>query len=183
MTREELDGDPADVAVRLLGATLRCGGVAVRLVEVEAYGGADDAASHAYRGPRVANRTMFGPPGHLYVYLSYGIHDCANVVCGPQGAAAAVLLRGGEVVRGLRAVESAKGPARSERASSTARASSARGWGSAAPWTARTCSTPPGAVRLEAGVAGSTASVVVAGPRVGLTKEIDRPWRFRLVRR
>jgi DNA-3-methyladenine glycosylase len=181
VTREELDGDPADVAVRLLGATLRCGGVAVRLVEVEAYGGADDAASHAYRGPRVANRTLFGPPGHLYVYLSYGLHDCANVVCGPQGPGAAVLFRGGEVVRGLRAVESRRGrPVPMGVLDGPGKL--CQGLGISRAMDGADLFDPSGRVRLEAG-ARLDGEVVLAGPRVGLTKEIDRPWRFRLVRR
>ena len=162
-------------------ATLRCGGAAVRLVEVEAYGGADDAASHAARGPRVANRTMFGPPGHLYVYLSYGLHDCANVVCGPKGAGAAVLLRGGEVVRGLRAVESRRGrPVPKGVLDGPGKL--CQGLGISRAMDGADLFDPVGRVRLEAG-APRDGEVVLAGPRVGLTKEVDRPWRFRLVRR
>lgn len=89
------------VAPTLLGAVLRHGEVAVRLTEVEAYGGADDAGSHAARGCTQRNAVMFGPPGHLYVYLIYGMHCCANVVCGPEGSASAVLVRAGEVIDGI----------------------------------------------------------------------------------
>lgn len=93
------------VAPDLLGAHLTSvvGGeiVTVRLVEVEAYEGTDDPASHAYRGPSARNAVMFGPPGHLYVYRHLGLHHCANVVVGPQGTASAVLLRAGEVVDGV----------------------------------------------------------------------------------
>jgi DNA-3-methyladenine glycosylase len=77
------------------------GRLAVRLVEVEAYRGGEDPGSHAYRGPTPRNTTMFGPPGHLYVYFSYGTHWCVNVVCGEVGVASAVLLRGAAPLEGL----------------------------------------------------------------------------------
>lgn len=90
-----------EVAPDLLGAIVRHGPVAVRLTEVEAYAGPVDPGSHAYRGPTPRTEVMFGRPGRLYVYFSYGMHHCMNVVCGPDGTAAAVLLRAGEVVAGL----------------------------------------------------------------------------------
>jgi DNA-3-methyladenine glycosylase len=93
---------PADeVAPLLLGAVLTGRGVSVRLTEVEAYLGETDPGSHAFRGVTPRTRTMFGEPGHLYVYFSYGMHACANLVCSPSGTASAVLLRAGEVVEGL----------------------------------------------------------------------------------
>ncbi|MDY5150545.1 DNA-3-methyladenine glycosylase, partial [Actinotignum timonense] len=93
---------PADeLAPLLLGAVVGDGTVAVRLTEVEAYLGAEDPASHAFAGPTPRARVMFGPPAHLYVYLSYGIHRIGNIVCGTDGQASAVLLRAGEVVAGL----------------------------------------------------------------------------------
>ena len=119
---DRLGGDVLAVAPGLLGARLTHAGVTVRLTEVEAYRGADDPGSHAHRGRTARNATMFGPPGRLYVYFTYGMHFCANVVTGPEGEASAVLVRAGEVVGGqelaargrerLRPREHARGPAR-----------------------------------------------------------------------
>lgn len=89
-----------DVAPLLLGCLLEHDGVVLRLTEVEAYAGTADPGSHAYRGPTPRTEVMFGPAGHLYVYLSYGMHRCVNVVTGTDGQASAVLLRAGEVVLG-----------------------------------------------------------------------------------
>lgn len=97
--------DVNEVARDLLGAELSVttdeGTVTVRLTEVEAYGGAEDPGSHARRGPTARNASMFGPAGHVYVYFTYGMHWCANLVTGPEGEGAAVLLRAGEVTGGL----------------------------------------------------------------------------------
>ncbi len=121
---EVLEGHAVDVAPRLLDAVLRVRGVAVRITEVEAYGGAgEDPGAHTFRGQTARNATMFGPSGHLYVYFTYGMHWCANVVCGRAGEGMGVLLRGGEIVAGLelararrptarRDDELARGPAR-----------------------------------------------------------------------
>jgi len=108
-TRDDLAGLPVEVAPSLLGACLETvvGGetVLLRISEVEAYhglgtGDRPDPGSHARSGPTARNATMWGEPGHLYVYLSHGIHSCVNVVCGPDGVAGGVLLRGGEVIEG-----------------------------------------------------------------------------------
>ena len=107
--------DVTTAAVGLLGWRLRSSldgrEVVVELTEVEAYGGEFDPASHAYRGPTNRNSVMFGPPGFLYVYLSYGIHWCMNVVTGVEGEASAVLLRGAAIVDGRDVVEDRRGRA------------------------------------------------------------------------
>ncbi|WP_431522676.1 DNA-3-methyladenine glycosylase [Microbacterium esteraromaticum] len=114
----DLLGLPVDVAPRLLGARLHTvvDGVSIRLriTEVEAYHGlgtgpVPDPGSHARMGPTARNATMWGPPGHLYVYLSHGIHSCVNVVCGPEGTAGGVLLRAGEVIEGADAAARRRG--------------------------------------------------------------------------
>jgi len=127
LPRDALAVDVLDAARTLLGSVLVAsttdGEVAVRLVEVEAYRGADDPASHSYRGRTPRNAVMWGPAGHLYVYFVYGMHYCANVVCLTDGVPGAVLLRAGEVIGGLDAArhrrptaradaELARGPAR-----------------------------------------------------------------------
>lgn len=113
-TRSDLSALPVEVAPLLLGAVLETEvegeRVAVRLTEVEAYhglgtGDRPDPGSHARMGPTARNATMWGEPGHLYVYLSHGIHSCVNVVCGPDGVAGGVLLRGGEIVEGADVAE------------------------------------------------------------------------------
>lgn len=168
----DLTGPVLEVAPRLLGAVLRHGDVAVRLTEVEAYDGADDPGSHAFRGPTRRNATMFGPPGHLYCYFTYGMHVCCNVVCGPEGRASAVLLRAGEVVDGLEV-------ARERRVGSSDR-DLARG-------PARLCKAL--GIRLDHdGTDLSSGPVTLApgpppehvstGPRVGLRAAAERPWRF-----
>ena len=111
-----------EVAPQLLGCTVTHAGVTIRLTEVEAYDGANDPGSHAFRGQTPRTRVMFGEPGGLYVYFTYGMHWCANLVCGAAGAASAVLMRAGEVVGGMDLARSrragvidrdlARGPAR-----------------------------------------------------------------------
>lgn len=108
------------MAPRLLGAVLHGRGASLRITEVEAYRGADDPGSHCYRGRTRRNATMFGPAGHLYVYFTYGMHVCANVVCGTDGDPMGVLLRAGEIVSGVDA-------ARARRVTSVSDADLARG--------------------------------------------------------
>ena len=123
-TRADLQALPADVAPTLLGARLTTvvegETVVVRLTEVEAYHGrgtgtVPDPGSHARMGPTARNATMWGEPGHLYVYLSHGIHSCVNVVCGPDGVAGGVLLRAGEVLEGTDAAARRRPAARTPR--------------------------------------------------------------------
>ena len=111
LTAAFYDRPVLEVAVDLLGATVTHGEVTVRLTEVEAYAGVGDPGSHAFRGQTPRTAVMFGPPGGLYVYFTYGMHWCANLVCGPQGQASAVLLRAGEVVAGELAARARRGMA------------------------------------------------------------------------
>jgi DNA-3-methyladenine glycosylase len=126
--------DSRELAPDLLGKLLvhddpELGRLAVRLVEVEAYAGAEDPGSHGYGGETPRNRVMFGPPGHLYVYFTYGMHWCANVVCGETGWASAVLLRAGAPVTGAEIMRTRRLAARRDRdlASGPARLTQALG--------------------------------------------------------
>ncbi|WP_395691700.1 DNA-3-methyladenine glycosylase [Nocardioides sp.] len=168
----DLAGPVLETAPRLLGAVLRHGDVAVRVTEVEAYAGEADPGSHAYRGRTRRNATMFGPPGHLYCYFTYGMHVCCNVVCGPEGAASAVLLRAGEVVDGIGLARERR-PRASDRdlARGPARLCNALGITLEHDGTDLTV----GPVTLTA---GSAPEHVSSGPRVGLRAAADRPWRF-----
>ncbi len=162
------------VAPRLLGAVLRHGPVAVRLTEVEAYDGASDPASHAYRGRTQRNAIMFGPPGHLYVYFSYGMHWAANIICGPDGMASGVLLRAGEVVDGLELARSRRGRCKDrDLARGPGRLTQALGLSAEHKGSALLDGGP---VRLEP--AAVQPETIIAGPRVGVSVEADRPWRF-----
>jgi DNA-3-methyladenine glycosylase len=173
LARPSLEAAPA-----LLGAVLRhhlpAGVVAVRLTEVEAYAGADDPGSHAFRGPTRRNEVMFGPPGRLYVYFTYGMHHCCNVVVGEPGTASAVLLRAGEVVEGSE-VARARRPRSSDRdlARGPARLCQALGIDLSHNGT----DLSEGPLTLEPGP-GVPRDRVACGPRVGLREAADHPWRF-----
>jgi DNA-3-methyladenine glycosylase len=180
LTRAELAIDPLAAARLLLGCVLVSdtpSRVAVRLVEVEAYRGMDDPASHGYRGETARNAVMFGPAGHLYVYFVYGMHFCANVVSMTEGASGGVLMRAGEVVEGLdtardrkpssrRDAELARGPARLTGVLGLHRAHNGLDL------------TDPGSpVRLYAGEPVPDDEVRT-GPRVGVSTAVDVPWRW-----
>ena len=181
VVRARLAVSASTLAPRLIGAVLTSdvGGheVAVRVTEVEAYEGTADPASHAFRGPTPRTEVMFGPAGHLYCYFTYGMHWCANVVCGPDGTASAVLLRAGVVIRGAehafarrpaarRATDLARGPARLATCLGLDRQTDGLDL----------CS-PTSPVRLES-VPGRRRPAVVSGPRVGISVATERPWRF-----
>ncbi|TWP46534.1 DNA-3-methyladenine glycosylase [Lentzea tibetensis] len=175
MTREELAVDPLDAARLLLGAHLEADGVRVRIVEVEAYRGGDDPASHCYRGRTSRNDVMFGPAGHLYVYFVYGMHFCANVVAATDGVPGAVLLRAGEVLEGLPLAHERRPAARSdaELARGPARLCSVLGLDR--KYNGIDLTSPDSPVRL---FAGDHAGEVHSGPRVGVAVAMDVPWRF-----
>lgn len=170
---EMLAGPVEQVAPRLLGARLSYGDVSIRLTEVEAYAGAADPGSHAFRGRTARNAVMFGPAGHLYCYFTYGMHVCANVVCGPAGEASGVLLRAGEVVDGLALVRQRRlGASDRDLARGPARLCRAMGLTLAHNGT----DLEGGAVRLQ--LAPTWEERIAAGPRVGLRGAPERPWRF-----
>jgi DNA-3-methyladenine glycosylase len=183
------------VAPALLGCVLEHetadGPVAVRITEVEAYMGADDPASHAYRGRTARNAVMFGPAGYAYVYFTYGMHFCVNLVCMGPGTASAVLLRAGEVIAGEELARARRQPA--------GRAASARvTFRDLARGPARLCqalgidraldgadvcdAASPLRVLAGAGDGGAPGEPgegeVRAGPRVGIREAADLPWRF-----
>jgi DNA-3-methyladenine glycosylase len=192
-----------EVAPDLLGSVLEHetadGLVAVELTEVEAYAGRSDPASHAYRGKTARNAVMFGPPGHAYVYFTYGMHFCVNVVClGEEGSASAVLLRAGRVIageelacarrtRGTTAIaprDLARGPARlcqalgidrSQNGADMVSAGSPLRMLSGAGNPARSALLASGDETL---IHPATPRRIVAGPRVGVSSAAEIPWRF-----
>jgi DNA-3-methyladenine glycosylase len=179
-----------EVAVDLLGCVLvvdRPGGrVGVRLTEVEAYDGETDPGSHAFRGPTPRNQVMYGEAGHLYVYFTYGMHWCANVVCGPPGVATAVLLRAGEVVEGHEVARLRRSAAKNDRdlARGPARLAQALALGRADNG-ADLCGPFGGPEPLRQWVTPrrrSAEAEVRTGPRVGVTGAggdgAAYPWRF-----
>ncbi|WP_448628757.1 DNA-3-methyladenine glycosylase [Geodermatophilus sp. URMC 64] len=180
LTCDELLGKPDEVAPALLGCWLVTdrpeGTVAVRLTEVEAYSGEGmDPAAHSHRGPTPRAEIMFGPPGRLYVYFSYGVHWCANVVVGPPDVGSAVLLRAGEVVVGesLARVRRPAAKAARDLARGPARLTQALAIGPEDK--GADLLSPSSSVRLHHGEAPSSVSV---GPRVGITQATDLMWRF-----
>jgi DNA-3-methyladenine glycosylase len=181
LPRSFFDRPVTEVAPDLLGRVLSHqtddGLVAVELTEVEAYDGPNDPASHAYRGQTARNAVMFGSPGHAYVYFTYGMHFCVNLVCGPAGTSSAVLLRAGNVVAGKELAlarrgtvtggpKLASGPARLCQALGIARAQNG----------ADVCA-PGATLRVTLGKP-RYEDVVETGPRVGVSSAADVPWRY-----
>ena len=172
--RAFFDRPVEEVAPDLLGSTIACGGVRLRLTEVEAYQGMNDAASHSYRGPTQRNEVMFGPAGRVYVYFIYGMHWAVNLVCEGEGDAAAVLLRGAEVVSGVDVARRNRGGVRDHQLArgpgNLAQAIGATGlmtgttlWSGPIRWSP--AATPP-------------SHVVERGPRVGVSQAADIALRF-----
>lgn len=179
MTSADLEIDPLSAARLLLGAELIGRGVTATVVEVEAYGGpADgpwpDAAAHSFRGPGLRNAVMFGPPGRLYTYRSHGIHVCANVVCASDGVAAAVLLRAAIVDTGLDVAWSRRGAAVRESGLARGPGNLCSALGITMDDNGTDLFDPRSPVRLNLG----ELRVGEAGPRVGVSKAADRPWRM-----
>ncbi len=161
------------VAPDLIGATLLFDGIGGRIVEVEAYHHTDPAA-HSYRGPTERNVVMFGPPGYVYVYRSYGIHWCVNLVCEPAGSASAVLLRAIEPTAGLATMRRRRGLA-DERLLCAGPGRLCEALGITRKQNGFALDAPPFALFGRQGTVE-----VVAGPRIGITKAADKPWRYGL---
>ncbi len=177
--RELLSRPVLDVAPALLGCLVQAGLVVVRLTEVEAYDGqGQDPGSHAHRGRTARNDVMFGPPGHAYVYFTYGMHWCLNVVAGPPGVATAVLLRAGEVVDGQRQARSRRPSARSDAELARGPARLATCLGVDGSFGGVDLLDPLAPLRLLARPPVGADVRVHRGPRVGLAAAADRPWRF-----
>ena len=169
----DLDRPALACAPALLGWLLTDGEVTLRVTEVEAYGGRDDPAAHAFGGPRPHTRDLFEPPGTLYCYRSYGLHICGNVVCGPPGSGQAVLFRAGEVVAGLDVAVARRGPMPAPRL--------ARGpgcLGKAMGWSLEDSGRRFGSGGLLLAPPAGPVGEVRSGPRVGVSVAHRRPWRF-----
>jgi DNA-3-methyladenine glycosylase len=173
---ELLSGSPEEAAPHLLGSVLvsEIGGrtVKARVTEVEAYKGSDDPASHAFRGRTGRNGSMFERPGTLYVYRSYGIHWCANVAAGPEGVGWGILFRSGEIVDGIGIARRRRGRD-DDLATGPGKLTQALGVDASHDGTYLLDGTSP--VRIEA---GASPELVMATPRVGISRAVDLPWRF-----
>ncbi|GAA1344429.1 DNA-3-methyladenine glycosylase [Arthrobacter roseus] len=178
-----LAGAGPDVAPMLLGSVLSRTSegreVSIRITEVEAYFGSRDPGSHAFKGRTTRNAVMFGPAGRLYVYFTYGIHHCTNIVCGPNGTATAVLLRGGEVLTGLETARERRRHPVQERTLARGPANFAQALGLDLSHNGLAVSGPEVVLSLpEVPVPSSSIST---GPRVGVNGEggsTEYPWRF-----
>jgi DNA-3-methyladenine glycosylase len=162
-----------EVAPDLVGCTLLVGGVGGRIVEVEAYDG-EDPASHGYRGRTERNRSMFGPPGHAYVYRSYGVHWCLNLVCEEDGTAAAALVRALEPTHGLDEMRARRG-LDDVRLLCAGPGRLCQALGVSREHDGLSLDRPPFAL-----LPAEEEAEVVAGPRVGISRAVELPWRYGL---
>ena len=162
-----------EVAPELVGAILLVGGVGGRVVEVEAYHHTEPAA-HSFNGPTARNAVMFGPPGFTYVYRSYGIHWCLNLVCEPKGSASAVLIRALEPTAGIATMRRRRGVAE-ERLLCSGPGRLCEALSITHEENGLALDRPPFALFARA-----EAVEVIAGPRIGLTKAVELPWRYGL---
>ena len=169
----DFGGPSAEVAEALIGAWLWLDGVGGRIVETEAYD-REDPASHSHAGPTARNATMFGPPGHVYVYRSYGLHWCTNLVCREAGHGAAVLLRAIEPVDGLEAMRARRGVS-DDRLLCAGPGRLCQALGISREHDGRSVHQPP--FRIEP---RREPVQVLRGPRIGISKAMEVPWRFGL---
>ena len=199
MPRDFFARSSVQVAPELLGCLIEhqtaAGLVAVELTEVEAYAGASDPASHAYRGKTARNAVMFGPPGHAYVYFTYGMHFCVNLVCLGNGSASAVLLRAGRVTAGEELARARRtGEPRGVRGDGSSRQNTAIPFRDLARGPARLCQAldidrsmdgadvcvagSPLRVRWPGASTTLRSGKIATGPRVGVSSAAEVPWRF-----
>ncbi|MYT71181.1 MULTISPECIES: DNA-3-methyladenine glycosylase [unclassified Streptomyces] len=183
LPRDFFDRPVLDVAPDLLGRTLvrrtPDGPIELRLTEVEAYDGANDPGSHAYRGRTARNSVMFGQPGHVYVYFTYGMWHCMNLVCGEEGRASAVLLRAGEITEGAELTRERRLSARNDKelAKGPARLATALGVDRSLNGT-DACAGPDSPLTVLHGTP-TPADQVLNGPRTGVSGPGGvHPWRF-----
>ena len=163
------------VAPDLLGAVLWHDGVAGQIVEAEAYGGANDPASHAFRGERPRNAVMFGPAGHLYMYFTYGMHFCANVVTGREGEASAVLVRALAPIAGIDEMWARRPRAKRDTDLCSGPAKLCQALAIDRTHDGVDVATGAGGIELRT---GSAPAAVVQTTRVGITAATEVPWRW-----
>jgi DNA-3-methyladenine glycosylase len=176
LDREFYRRDSRAVAPDLLGKVVVAGERRGRIVEVEAYCGPEDPAAHSYRGPTARNATMFGPPGHLYVYFTYGMHWCCNPVCGDDDEGVAVLLRALEPLAGLEAMRAARGGVR-DRDLCRGPARLCEALGITGTLDGADLVTGDRGVSIVDDGTPPPADPAV-GPRIGITRGADSPWRW-----
>ena len=173
LTREFFARSVHEVAPELIGATLLVNGVGGTIVEVEAYD-QEDPASHGFRGPTPRTTSMFGPAGHAYVYRSYGIHWCLNLVCAPEGRAEAALVRALEPTLGLETMRERRG-LEAARALCSGPGKLCQALGITRALDGLALDEPPFEL-----LARESEPELVFGPRIGITRAVDQPWRYGL---